>query len=65
VGSPLGQTASLMGRPAHYGGVSTQASSWYLLEPSRVVFRRFRELNHMLSLVRLFGVYDSGPGAVF
>jgi hypothetical protein len=65
VGPPLGRTASLMGRSAHYGGVSAQASSWCLLKPSRVVFRSFCGLNHMLSPVCLFGVYDSGSGTVF
>jgi hypothetical protein len=65
VGSPLGWVASLMGRPAHYGEVSAQASSWCLLEPSRVDFCSFRRLNHMLSSICFFGVYDSGPGAVF
>jgi hypothetical protein len=62
VGPPLGRTASLMGRSAHYGGVSAQASSWCLLKPSRVVFHSFCGLNHMLSPVCLFGVYDSGSG---
>jgi hypothetical protein len=54
-----------MDRAAYYGGVSAQASSWCLLEPSRVVFHSFHGLNHMLSSVCLFGVYDSGLGAVF
>jgi hypothetical protein len=54
-----------MGQSAHNGGVSAQASSWCLLEPFRDVFRSFRRLNHMLLLVYLFGVYDSGPGAIF
>jgi hypothetical protein len=65
VGPPLGRAASLMGRLAHYGGASAEASSWCHLEPSRVVFHSFRMLNHMLSSVCLFGVYDSGPGVVF
>jgi hypothetical protein len=64
-GPPLVWVTSLMGRPGHYGGLSAQASAWYPLEPSRVVFRSFRGLNHMLSSVCLFGVYDSGPRAVF
>jgi hypothetical protein len=64
-GPPLGQAASLMGQWAHYGGVLAQALSWYLLKPSRVVFHSFRGLNHMLSLVCLFRVYDSGPRAIF
>jgi hypothetical protein len=50
-----------MGRLAHYGGDLAHAS----VEPSRAVFHSFRELNHLLSLVCLFGVYDSGLGAVF
>jgi hypothetical protein len=58
VGSPLG-------RAAHYGTQLAHTSVWCLLEPFRVVFRSFQELNHLLSLVCLFGVYDSGPGAIF
>jgi hypothetical protein len=54
-----------MGWPVHYGGILGHASSWCLLEPSRVVFHSFRELNHMLSSVCLFRVYDSGPRAIF
>jgi hypothetical protein len=65
VGPLLGWVASLMGWLVHYGGVLVQALSWCLLEPSRVVFRSFRRLTHMLSSVCLFGVYDSGLGAVF
>jgi hypothetical protein len=65
VGPTLGRAASPMGWLAHYGGDSAHASSWCLLEPSRVVFRNFRGLNHLLSLVCLFGVYDSGPRAIF
>jgi hypothetical protein len=65
VGPPLGQGVSLVGRSAHYGGVLAQVLSWCLLEPSSVVFHSFRGLNHMLSSVCLFGVYDSGPRAVF
>jgi hypothetical protein len=64
-GPPLGRAASLMGQAAHYGGVWAQALSWCVLEPSRVVFHSFRGLNHMLPSVCLFGVYDSGPGAIF
>jgi hypothetical protein len=58
VGPTLGRAASPMGRSAH-------ASSWCLLEPSRVVFRSFHGLNHLLSLNCLFGVYDSSPRVVF
>jgi hypothetical protein len=65
VGPPLGRATSLMGRQAHYGGVSAQALSWCLLKPSRVVFHSFRGLNHMLSSVCLFEVYESGPRAIF
>jgi hypothetical protein len=54
-----------MGWQAHYSGILAHTSSLCLLEPSRVVFRSFRRLNHMLLLVCLFGVYDSGPGAIF
>jgi hypothetical protein len=64
VGPSLGWAASLMGRPAHYGGISAHALSSCLLEPSRVVFHSFCGLNHMLS-VCLFGVHDSGPRAIF
>jgi hypothetical protein len=64
-GPLVGQAASLMGQPAHYGGASAQALLWCLLEPSRVVFHIFRMLNHMLSSVCLFGVYDRGPWVVF
>jgi hypothetical protein len=56
--------ASLVGW-SHCGAQLAHASAWYLLEPSRVVFRSFRGLNHLLSSVCLFRVYDSGPGAVF
>ena len=65
MGSVAGQAASLMGRPAHYCGLLAQASAWCLLEPSRVVFHSFCELNHLLSSVCLFRVYDSGPGSRF
>jgi hypothetical protein len=65
VGPLLGRVASLMGWLVHYGGVLVQASWWCLLEPSRVVFRSFRRLTHMLSSVCLFGAYDSGLGAIF
>jgi hypothetical protein len=65
VGSGLGQAASLMGRLAHYGAHLAHTLAWYLLEPSRVVFRSFCELNHLLPSVCLFGVYDSGPRVVF
>ena len=60
-----GGAASLMGRPAHYCGLLAQALAWCLLEPSRVVFRCFRGLNHLLSSVCLFGVYDNGPRSYF
>jgi hypothetical protein len=36
VGPTLGQAASLVGWPAHYGGVSAHASSGCLLDASRV-----------------------------
>jgi hypothetical protein len=65
VGPPLGQVASLVHWPAHYGAQLAHASVWYLLEPSRVFFHNFRELNHLLPSVCLFGVYDSGPEVVF
>jgi hypothetical protein len=64
-GPPLGQAASLVGRLAHYGAQLAHALVWCLLEPSRVVFHSFHELNHLLPSVCLFGVYDSGPRAVF
>jgi hypothetical protein len=65
VGPTLGRVASPVGQLAHYSGDSAHASSWCLLEPSRVVFRSFHGLNHLLSLVCLFRVDDSGPEAVF
>jgi hypothetical protein len=65
VGFGLGQTASPKGWLAYYGGVSAHASFWCLIEPSRVVFSSFYGLNHLLSPVCLFGVYDSGPEAIF
>jgi hypothetical protein len=64
-GPLLGWAASLVGRPTQYGAQLAHASACCLLEPSRVVFRRFRTLNHLLSSVYLFGVYDSARGAVF
>jgi hypothetical protein len=63
-GPPLGWLASLVGRPTHYGAQLAHGSVWCLLERSRVVFRGFHELNHLLPSVCLFGVYDSGPGVV-
>jgi hypothetical protein len=65
VGPTLGWMASLVSWLAHYGGLLAHASVWYLLEPARVVFRSFHGLNHLLSPVYLFGVYDSGPRAIF
>ena len=53
------------GRLAHFRGRLAQASAWCLLEPSRVVFHSFRRLNHLLSSVCLFRVYDSGPESYF
>ena len=53
------------GRLAHFRGRLAQALPWCLLEPSRVVFHSFRGLNHLLSLVCLFGVYDSGARSYF
>jgi hypothetical protein len=64
-GPPLGRAASIVGQPTHYGAQLAHASAWFLLEPSRVVFRSFPKLNHLLPSVYLFGVYDSGLGAVF
>ena len=52
-------------REAHFRGHLAQASAWCLLEPSRVVFHSFRGLNHLLSSVSLFGVYDSGLRCYF
>jgi hypothetical protein len=54
-----------VGQLAHYGELLAHASAWCLLEPSRVVFCSFRDSNHLLLSVCLFGVYDSGPRAVF
>ena len=54
-----------LGWLAHFHGRLAQALTWCLLEPFRVVFRSFRELNHLLSSVCSFGVYDSGPGSYF
>jgi hypothetical protein len=65
VGLVLGQAASLVRRPAHYGAQLAHASVWCLMEPSRVVFHSFRGLNYLLLSVCLFGVYDSGPRAIF
>jgi hypothetical protein len=65
VGSGLGHTASLVGQLAHYGELLAHTSAWCLQEPSRVVFHSFHGLNHLLSSVCLFGVYDNGPRAVF
>jgi hypothetical protein len=45
---PTGPDGLPMGWTAHYGGLSAQALVWCPL-PSRVVFRSFRGLNHMLS----------------
>jgi hypothetical protein len=61
----LGRAASLVGLSAHYGAQLVHALVWCLLEPSRVVFHSFRELNHLLPSVCLFGVYDGDPGAIF
>ena len=60
-----GRSAYGLGRLAHFHGRLAQASAWCLLEPSRVVFHSFRGLNHLLSSVCLFGVYDSGPRSCF
>jgi hypothetical protein len=57
-GLPSGPAGPLCAQLAH-------GLVWCLLEPSRVVFRSFRKLNHLLPSVCLFGVYDSGPRAVF
>jgi hypothetical protein len=65
VGPSLGWAASLVGQLAHYGAQLAHASAWCFLKPSRVVFRSFCELNHLLPSVCLFGVYDSGLEAVF
>jgi hypothetical protein len=65
VGPPLGRATSVVGRSAHYGRVLAQALSWCLLEPSGVIFHSFHGLNHMLSSVWLFGIYDRGPGVIF
>jgi hypothetical protein len=65
VGSVASRPAYGLGQPAHFRGRLAQASAWCLLEPSRVVFRCFCELNHLLSSVCLFRVYDSGPGSYF
>ena len=64
-GSGAGRAASLVGWPAYYCGHLAQASAWCPLEPSRVIFRSFRGLNHLLSSVCLFGVYDSCPRSCF
>jgi hypothetical protein len=64
VGSKPGQAASLVGPLDHYGELLAHASTWCLLEPSRVVFRSFCGLNHLLP-VCLFGVYDNGLRAIF
>jgi hypothetical protein len=53
------------GRAACYSGLSAHTSSWCLLEPFRVVFHSFHGYNYLLPSGGLFGVYDSGPGAVF
>jgi hypothetical protein len=65
VGFMAGRVASLVGQPAHYRELLSDASSWCFLEPPRFVFHSFHELNHLLSLVCLFRVYDSGPRAIF
>jgi hypothetical protein len=65
MGPILGRVASLVGQPAYNGAQLVHSSAWCLLEPSRVVFRSFCEFNHLLPLVCLFGVYDSGPRAIF
>jgi hypothetical protein len=65
VGPVLGQMASLVGQSARYGAQLAQVLAWCLLEPSRVVFHSFRGLSHLLSLVCLFPVYNSGPRAIF
>jgi hypothetical protein len=65
VGPPLGREPSLVGQPAYYGAQLAHALVWCLLEHSRVVFRSFHELNHLMPSVCLFRVYDSGPRAVF
>ena len=62
---PVGWSAYGLGRPAHFRGRLAQASAWCLLEPSRVVFHSFHGLNHLLSSVCLFRVYDSGPKSYF
>ena len=61
----VGWPAYGLGRLAHFHGCLAQASTWCLLEPFRVVFRSFRGLNHLLSSVCLFGVYDSGLRSCF
>ena len=65
MGFVAGRSSYEQGRPAHFHGRLAQASVWCLQEPSRVVFHSFRGLNHLLSLVCLFGVYDSGPESCF
>jgi hypothetical protein len=64
-GPPTGPGGLPSGPTSHYGVQLAHASTWCLLEPSRVVFRSFRELNYLLPSVCLFGVYDNGPGAGF
>jgi hypothetical protein len=65
VGPVLGRAASLVGRSAHYGAQLADTSAWCLLEPCRVIFHSFHGLNHLLSSICLFRVYDSGPRAIF
>ena len=45
--------------------LNTWGVTWFPLEPSRVVFRSFRGLNHSLSSVSLFGVFGSDPRSCF
>ena len=59
------QPAYGLGQSAHFRGRLAQASAWCILEPSRVVFRSFHGLNHLLLSVCFFGVYDSGPESYF
>jgi hypothetical protein len=55
----------LSGPADHYSELLAYSSAWCLLEPSRIVFHSFCRLNHLLSSVCLFGVYDSGPSYFF
>jgi hypothetical protein len=61
----VGRPTYGLGRLGHFRGHLAQALVWCLVEPSRVVFRSFHRLNHLLLLVCLFGVYDSGLGSYF